>query len=86
VESRLTIHASRYLAMAAEKADQEADFDPIYTYDANGNRTVMIDPTGLTNYNYDELNRLTSITNNQQQASPTMLLAAVPRSPTTMEW
>jgi RHS repeat-associated protein len=42
-----------------------ADFDPIYTYDLNGNRTSMIDPTGLTTYTYDSLNRLTSITNNQ---------------------
>src|SRR5262245_49360523 len=24
------------------------DLDPIYTYDLNGNRTSMIDPTGLT--------------------------------------
>jgi len=31
----------------------------------NGNRISMIDPTGLTTYNYDELNRLTSITNNE---------------------
>ena len=41
------------------------DFDPIYAYDLNGNRISMIDPTGLTTYNYDELNRLTSITNNE---------------------
>ncbi len=41
------------------------DLDPIYTYDLNGNRTSMIDPTGLTTYAYDALNRLTSITNNQ---------------------
>ena len=46
--SRLTIHASRYLAMAAEKASEETDLDPIYTYDLNGNRASMIDPTGLT--------------------------------------
>jgi len=39
--------------------------DPIYVYDLNGNRITMIDPTGLTTYNYDVLNRLTSITNNQ---------------------
>jgi len=42
-----------------------ADMDPIYTYDLNGNRTSMTDPTGLTTYTYDALNRLTSITNNQ---------------------
>ena len=41
--------------------------DPIYTYDLNGNRTSMIDPTGLTTYAYDVLNRLTSITNNKGQ-------------------
>jgi len=43
------------------------DLDPIYTYDLNGNRISMIDPTGLTAYSYDALNRLTSITNNQGQ-------------------
>ncbi len=41
------------------------DTDPIYTYDLNGNRTSMIDPTGLTTYEYDALNRLTKITNNK---------------------
>src|SRR4029453_3909160 len=40
------------------------DLDPIYTYDLNGNRTSMIDPTGLTTYSYDALNRLTSMTKN----------------------
>ena len=42
-----------------------SEVDPIYTYDLNGNRTSMIDPTGITNYTYDALNRLTSITNNK---------------------
>ena len=55
--------------MAAAKAYEETDFDPIYVYDTNGNRSLMIDPTGLTAYNFDALNRLTSITNNQQQTT-----------------
>ncbi len=59
------IEENRYLALAAAKADDDFDPDPIYIYDLNGNRTSMIDPTGLTTYNYDELNRLTSITNNE---------------------
>jgi RHS repeat-associated protein len=42
-----------------------SDVDPIYAYDLNGNRTSMIDPTGLTTYEYDALNRLTKITNNK---------------------
>ncbi len=45
------------------------DLDPIYTYDLNGNRTSMIDPTGLTTYSYDALNRLTSMTNNKGQVT-----------------
>jgi YD repeat-containing protein len=32
-----------------------------YQYDAVGNRTQMVDPTGTTTYNYDALNRPTSI-------------------------
>ncbi len=43
--------------------------DCIYTYDLNGNRASMIDPTGLTTYAYDALNRLTSITNNKGQVT-----------------
>jgi len=58
------INGNRNLALAAAKTD-DADMDPIYVYDLNGNRISMIDPTGLTTYNYDELNRLTSITNNE---------------------
>src|SRR5262245_14220563 len=45
------------------------DLDPIYTYDLNGNRTSMIDPTGLTTYSYDALNRLTLMTNNKGQTT-----------------
>ena len=45
------------------------DLDPIYTYDLNSNRTSMIDPTGLTTYSYDALNRLTSMTNNKGQTT-----------------
>src|SRR5262245_47171384 len=45
------------------------DLDPIYTYDLNGNRTSMIDPTGLTTYSYDALNRLISMTNNKGQTT-----------------
>jgi RHS repeat-associated protein len=37
--------------------------DPSYTYDLNGNRITMTDPTGVTYYAYDALNRLTKITN-----------------------
>jgi len=56
---------NRFAALAAAKDDADFDPDPIYFYDLNGNRISMIDPTGLTTYNYDVLNRLTSITNNQ---------------------
>ena len=39
------------------------DLDPIYTYDLNGNRTSMIDLTGLTTYTNDALNRLAQAVN-----------------------
>ena len=38
-----------------------------FGYDAVGNRTSMTDTTGVTNYGYDELNRLTSLTNSSNQ-------------------
>ena len=37
--------------------------DPQYTYDLNGNRASMITPYGTFTYAYDALNRVTSITN-----------------------
>ncbi|MCP5008005.1 MAG: RHS repeat protein, partial [Planctomycetes bacterium] len=37
--------------------------DPQYTYDLNGNRASMITPYGTFTYIYDALDRLTSITN-----------------------
>ena len=58
-------HQNRALALLTPDASRLTDVDPIYTYDLNGNRASMIDPTGLTTYTYDELNRLMSITNNQ---------------------
>jgi RHS repeat-associated protein len=71
-----TEHHNFYLAMISEKKLSPValrltpeDLDPIYTYDANGNRTSMIDPTGLTTYSYDALNRLTSMTNNKGQTT-----------------
>jgi RHS repeat-associated protein len=53
----------------ARATSTSVDLDPIYTYDLNGNRTSMIDPTGLTTYTYDALNRLNSITNNKGQTT-----------------
>ena len=74
-----TKHDNLYLAMIAKResratstaavSDTVDDLDPIYTYDLNGNRVSMIDPTGLTTYTYDVLNRLTSITNNKAQTT-----------------
>ena len=71
-----TEHYNFYLAMISEKKLSPVassltpeDLDPIYTYDLNGNRTSMIDPTGLTTYSYDALNRLTSMTNNKGQTT-----------------
>ncbi len=36
--------------------------DVSFTYDAVRDRTQMVDATGTTNYSYDEVNRLTSVT------------------------
>jgi YD repeat-containing protein len=71
-DSKSETHANLYLAMQTSSSSvlpnpKLDDLDPIYTYDLNGNRTSMIDPTGLTTYSYDALNRLTSMTNNQGQ-------------------
>ncbi len=68
--SELSPSASSLTPSYRERATSTCDdFDPIYTYDLNGNRTSMIDPTGLTTYTYDALNRLTSITNNKGQVT-----------------
>jgi RHS repeat-associated protein len=48
---------------ATAKKDCPNNLDPLYTYDLNGNRASMTDPVGTTFYAYDELNRITSITN-----------------------
>ncbi len=39
-----------------------------FGYDAVGNRVTMIDTTGTTHYTYDGLNRLTGLTNPENQA------------------
>jgi YD repeat-containing protein len=36
--------------------------DVTYAYDANSNRTSMVDGTGATSYSYDELDRLLAVT------------------------
>jgi YD repeat-containing protein len=55
-------HVSTDLDKQNKKQSMSA-LDPQYTYDLNGNRITMTDPTGTTTYVYDALNRLTSITN-----------------------
>src|SRR4029077_11127240 len=64
-------HENLYLALLAKTAEvkSQEDLDPVYSYDLNGNRISMIDPTGLTTYAYDTLNRLTAITNNKGQVT-----------------
>jgi RHS repeat-associated protein len=64
-------HENLYLALLAKTAElkSQEDLDPVYSYDPNGNRVSMIDPTGLTTYAYDALNRLAAITNNKGQVT-----------------
>ncbi|MBL7663506.1 MAG: hypothetical protein JNM93_00120 [Bacteriovoracaceae bacterium] len=38
-----------------------------YTYDAIGNRKTLASVAGVTNYNYDEINRLTSLANHKSE-------------------
>ncbi len=45
------------------RPDETVDF----TYDAVGNRLSMTDPNGITTYNYDALDRLTSFKDNANQ-------------------
>ncbi len=63
------IHNPNFTRIPNVSTFNSDDLDPIYAYDLNGNRTSMIDPTGLTTYAYDALNRLTSITNNKGQVT-----------------
>ena len=52
------------IAVAVGNFDGSGDSEGIsYSYDQNGNRLSMTDPTGTTTYTYDKLNRLTSLTN-----------------------
>ncbi len=70
-DQKSKIEGSKWIEFTSHTSPRTSaeDLDPIYTYDLNGNRTSMIDPTGLTTYGYDALNRLTSITNNKSQST-----------------
>ena len=42
--------------------DEDTDPQALYGYDADGNRITMDDVAGTTNYKYDEIGRITSVT------------------------
>ena len=60
--------ANRLISASTKGSPNQPEVTLTYVYDATGNRRRMIDSqTGATNYAYDALNRLTSITNPAKQ-------------------